>query len=213
MSSWTRAAAPSLSTERNTRLTLPEATHLPISPRPTPMATASSWTGSVIKSTITVGSGANIAELSKGNVLVAYEVSNRMFDGYDGILGLAYAPLDDAFQMSQDTSQHRYTADEVRSGTRTNLVPYLTQLSDAGVMTDKMSFYTRRSFVHVGGGGANDPLNNGWMIVGGGEESTELYTGSFQTVKVLSDDWSLDQPKGSCRWKLDHPLRHVFKDR
>jgi hypothetical protein len=52
-----------------------------------------------------------------------------------------------------------------------------------------MSFYTRRSFVHVGGGGANDPLNNGWMIVGGGEESTELYTGSFQTVKVLSDDW------------------------
>jgi Eukaryotic aspartyl protease len=149
----------------------------------------SSWTGSVIKSTITVGSGANTAELSKGNVSVAYEVSNRMFDGYDGILGLAYALLDDAFQMPQDTSQQRYTADQVRAGTRTDLVPYLTQLSDAGVTSDKMSFYTRRSFMHVGGGGANDPLNNGWMIVGGGEESTELYTGSFQTVKVLSDEW------------------------
>jgi len=32
-------------------------------------------------------------------------------------------------------------------------------------------------------------LNQGWMIVGGGEESTDLYTGSFQTVKVLSDAW------------------------
>ena len=39
------------------------------------------------------------------------------------------------------------------------------------------------------GGGANDPLNQGWMIVGGGEESDDLYTGTFQTVKVLSDDW------------------------
>jgi hypothetical protein len=27
------------------------------------------------------------------------------------------------------------------------------------------------------------------MIVGGGVESTDLYTGSFQTVKVVSDDW------------------------
>jgi hypothetical protein len=27
------------------------------------------------------------------------------------------------------------------------------------------------------------------MIVGGGEEATDLYTGSFQTVKVLSDAW------------------------
>lgn len=140
----------------------------------------SGWTGSVIESTITVGSGANTAKLSNGNVSVAYEVRGQMFDGYDGILGLAYAPLDDAFQMPQDTSQHRYTADQVRAGTRTDLVPYLTQLSEAGVATDKMSFYTRRSFMQVGGGGANDPLNNGWMIVGGGEESTELYTGSFQ---------------------------------
>ncbi len=149
----------------------------------------SSFTGYVIKSTITVGSGTNIAELSNGNVSVAYEVSGQMFDGYDGILGLAYAPLDDAFQMPQDTSQQSYTADQVRGGTRTDLVPYLTQLSEAGVVTDKMSFYTRRSFPHVGGGGENDPLNNGWMILGGGEESTELYIGSFQTVKVLSDDW------------------------
>ena len=188
MSYWTRAAAPSLSTKRNSRLTLPEATHLPIA-QTDAFGDGSSFTGYVIKSTITVGSGENIAELSKGNVSVAYEVSEQMFDGYDGILGLAYAPLHDAFQMPQDTSKQLYPADQVRAGIRTNLVPYLTQLSDAGVVTDIMSFYTHRSFIHVGGDVANDPLNNGWMILGGGEESTDLYTGSFQTVKVLSDDY------------------------
>jgi len=39
------------------------------------------------------------------------------------------------------------------------------------------------------GGGANDPLNQGTMIIGGGVESKDLYTGAFQDVKVLSDEW------------------------
>jgi hypothetical protein len=149
----------------------------------------SSWTGAVIKSTLTVGTGAASAVLTAGNVAIAYEASADMFGQTDGILGLAYAPLDDAFQMPQDTSQHHFTSDEVRTGTKHDLVPYLTQLASTGVVSDKISFSTRRSFVHVGADDANDPLNKGWMIVGGGEESTDLYTGAFQTVKVLSDDW------------------------
>jgi hypothetical protein len=151
----------------------------------------SSWTGAVIKSTLTVGSGTASATLTGGNVAVAYQASTdpSMFGKTDGILGLAYAPLDDAFQMPQDTSKHHFTSDEVRTGTKSDLVPYLTQLAGAGVTSDKISFYTRRSFVQVGAGDANDPLNKGWMIVGGGEESTDLYTGTFQSVKVLSDQW------------------------
>ena len=112
-----------------------------------------------------------------------------MFQGADGILGLAYAPLDDAFTMPRDTWSQQYTATQVRGGKQGDLVPYLTQLATADVTSDIISFLTRRSFVHVGGGDANDPLNQGGMIVGGGEESPDLYTGSFQTVKVLSDAW------------------------
>jgi Eukaryotic aspartyl protease len=149
----------------------------------------SSWTGAVINSTLAVGSGNAIATLKAGNVAVAYDASADMFGKTDGILGLAYAPLDDAFKMPQDTSQHHYTSVQVRTGTESDLVPYLTQLADAGVTSDKIAFYTRRSFVHVGAGNANDLLNNGWMVVGGGEESTDLYTGAFQSVKVLSDEW------------------------
>jgi hypothetical protein len=149
----------------------------------------SSWTGAVIKTTISVGEGASAAVLPGGNAAVAYSSSDNMFRSADGILGLAYAPLDDAFTMPQDTWQHQYTATQVRSGKKGNIVPYLTQLSAAGVTSDIISFLTRRSFTHVGGGDVDDPLNQGWMIVGGGEESTDLYTGSFQTVKVVSNDW------------------------
>jgi hypothetical protein len=149
----------------------------------------STWTGAVIKTTITAGTGASDVVLQGGNAAIAYQASSNMFGATDGILGLAYAPLDDAFQMPLDTWKTQYTSTQVRTGTPNDLVPYLTQLANAGVISDKIAFYTRRSFVHVGGGNGNDPLNQGWMVVGGGEESTDLYTGSFQSVKVLSDAW------------------------
>jgi hypothetical protein len=149
----------------------------------------STWTGAVIETTITMGDGASAVALPGGNLSVAYTASSDMFDSADGILGLAYAPLDDAFTMPADTWKNKYTSTQVRSGKQSDLVPYLTQLTNAGVTSDIISFLTRRSFIHVGGGGANDPLNQGWMIVGGGVESTDLYTGSFQNVKVVSDEW------------------------
>jgi len=149
----------------------------------------SSWTGAVINTQVAMGSGAAAIILPNSNAAIAYTASGNMFGSTDGILGLAYAPLDDAFTMPDDTWAHQYTDTEVRAGKQGVIEPYLTQLTDEGVTSDKISFLTRRSFVHVGGGDANDPLNQGWMIVGGGEESTDLYTGAFQTVTVLADDW------------------------
>jgi hypothetical protein len=150
----------------------------------------SSWTGAVIKTQISAGNGAAPVVLDGGNASIAYSVSgDNMFGATDGILGLAYAPLDDAFTMPQDTWQQQYTSVQVRSGKQGTIQPYLTQLAAAGVTSDIISFVTRRSFVHVGGGGANDPLNQGLMILGGGAENTTLYTGDLQSVKVVSDAW------------------------
>jgi hypothetical protein len=149
----------------------------------------STWTGAVIHTNLTMGAGDTNVVLPGGNAAIAYTASADMFGQTDGILGLAYAPLDDAFQMPQDTWQDQYTSTQVRTGQHVDLVPYLTQLADQGIVSDIISFYTRRSFVHEGGGGASDPLNQGWMIVGGGQEATDLYTGTFQAVKVLSDAW------------------------
>jgi hypothetical protein len=149
----------------------------------------SSWTGAVIKTTVGAGDGATLVALPGANAAVAYDESANMFRAADGILGLAYAPLDDAFQMPDVTWPKRYTATQLRQGEPAQIEPYLTQLAKQGIVSDKVSFYTRRSFIHAGGGDAADPLNQGWMIIGGGEESTDLYTGAFQTAKVLADDW------------------------
>jgi hypothetical protein len=148
----------------------------------------STWTGAVITAKLSIGETGGTIDLADGNVAIAYQQSASMFRQADGILGLAYAPLDDAFAMPDDTWAHKYTSTQVRAGKQAPLKPYLTQLEDEGVASDTISFLTRRSFVHEGGG-ANDPLNQGWMIVGGGVECTDLYTGGFQTVKVLSDAW------------------------
>ena len=76
----------------------------------------SSWTGAVIQTKLTVGTGSNAVCLSNGNAAIAYTRSANMFRSADGILGLAYAPLDDAFTMPQDTWQHKYTSTQVRAG-------------------------------------------------------------------------------------------------
>jgi aspartyl protease len=149
----------------------------------------SNWTGAVIKTAVIIGSGASSVTLKDTNAAVTYSQSANMFRSADGILGLAYAPLDDAFAMPQDSLKNRYAAAQVRAGKRTDLVPYLTQLEQEGVASDKIAFFTRRSFVHEGSSRETDPQNQGWMIVGGGEESSDLYTGAFQTVKVVSDAW------------------------
>lgn len=149
----------------------------------------SHWTGAVIQTTVTAGDGANALVLSGANVAVAYDESKDMFRGCDGILGLAYAALDDAFQMPQNTWPQRYSADELQSGERTTIKPYLTQLADAGTVSDKFAFVTKRSFPSMGGSGAKDPVNQGVMVLGGGEEANDLYTGSFQVAKVLTDEW------------------------
>jgi hypothetical protein len=148
----------------------------------------SHWTGAVITTTVAVGDGSSQIALPGANASVTYDQSANMFRQADGILGLAYAPLDEGFTMPDLTWPKKYTTQQVVQGSLAQVVPYLTQLDSHDVVSDIVSFYTLRSFAHTGGG-ANDPLNNGWMILGGGQESTDLYTGPFQTLKVLADQW------------------------
>lgn len=149
----------------------------------------SSWTGALINTVVAAGDGTHAVSIQDANVSIAYEESRDMFRGCDGILGLAYAPLDDAYAMPGPTWPKKYNAAQVQSGRRGEVKPYLTQLADEGVVYEKVSFLTRRSFARMGAGGMDDPVNQGWMIIGGGEEATDLYTGEFSSVKVLADEW------------------------
>lgn len=160
-------------------------------------ADGSGFTAAVIHASVSIGE-VRRATLANANVAIAYEETGGMFDGFDGILGLAYAALDDAAFMPETTwrKRNRYTHLQVARHQHGRIKPYLTQLSDKDVVlenkhvvSDVMAFYTRRSTVHYGAGVVNDPLNHGWMIVGGGEECKDLYAGAFQTARVLSQKW------------------------
>jgi hypothetical protein len=148
----------------------------------------SSWTGAVIHTSVSIGEVRRVA-IPDANVAIAYYERKGVFDGYDGILGLAYTALDDAALMPKETWPKRYTQRGLQRNLHKRIKPYLNQLAKKGITFDKISFYTRRSTIHYGAGVANDPLNHGWMIVGGGEEAKDLYFGRFQTARVMSQKW------------------------
>ncbi|WP_028766357.1 hypothetical protein [Shewanella fidelis] len=96
-----------------------------------------------------------------------------------------------------------------------DIIPYFTELTQHGLTANKFAFYSRRSSVHFTADSNaasfsakksadkaekaaqqahfaqlnQDPLNQGWLIIGGGEEHTELYQGEFTTISVVEDKY------------------------
>ena len=149
----------------------------------------SNWIGSVVRTDVKVSASAASADLPSVAVAVAYHETADMFGKAQGILGLAYESLDDAYVLKRPTVPPNYTPNEIRTGRITHVEPYFMQLEKAGLVANKYSFYTRRSVIHASNNPAADPLNNGFLILGGGEEATDMYSGSFQDAIVLSDDY------------------------
>lgn len=150
----------------------------------------SGWIGAVIRTDITMGEGAEALTLPKVNTAISYAQSTSMFGKYEGIMGLAYSKLNDAFIMPGPTFPPKHSYNDVQNSRKTFLDPYFTQLEDSGLVSNKFAMYTLRSQVSLAMATvADDPLNNGFLILGGGEESTDLYTGPFQNVRVLHDQW------------------------
>jgi hypothetical protein len=150
-----------------------------------------SWLGAVVYSDVVAGSGEQSATLKQVSIAVAYAESSDMFGKSSGILGLAYTRLDKAFTMPGVTWPPKYTYNQIQQqGRVTFLEPYFTELEAQGTVANRFAFYTKRSLrCQATPNAANNKLNQGLLILGGGEESKDLYTGGFQSVSVLSDDW------------------------
>jgi len=116
-----------------------------------------SWAGAVIQTAVARGEGADQLSLPGTNVAIAYHESKDMFGKADGILGLAYAALDTAFQMPAPTWPKKYSLKQIQGGKPCEIVPYLTQLAGTGLVSDKFAFYTLRSYIHVGGPSSDAP--------------------------------------------------------
>ncbi|HET6485999.1 MAG TPA: pepsin-like aspartyl protease, partial [Spirochaetia bacterium] len=86
------------------------------------------WIGSVVKTDVAAGAGGETVDLPGVALAVAYHESANMFGRSQGILGLAYQSLDDALVLTRPTVPPTYTPNEIRSGRRTFIEPYFTQL-------------------------------------------------------------------------------------
>ncbi len=150
----------------------------------------SEWIGGVVLTDVGMGSGHQSVTLPKVNVAVAYHATQNMFRQSNGILGLAYTRLNSAYTLPGPTLPPHFTFNQIQNGTKTFLEPYFTQLEDAGVVANKFAFYTLRSMISRATSDiSTDPLNNGYMILGAGEESTDLYSGPFQNARVVDDEF------------------------
>ncbi len=149
-------------------------------------ADSSNWIGGVVETDVSIGTNGLV--LPKVNIAVAYHATQSMFRASQGILGLAYTKLNNAYEMPGPTIPPKYTFNQIQDGKVTYVQPYFTQLEEAGLVANKFAFYTLRSMINMATKNPKtDPLNNGWLILGGGEEATDLYSGAFQVARVVHD--------------------------
>jgi len=104
------------------------------------------------------------------------------------------------------TDDHQHNSNQLRAFKKFlwqypehDVKPYFTELEEKGLVANKFAFYSKRSSVHVATNKNSisntakqeqllqDPLNHGYLILGGGEEFNELYQGKFKEVPVLHD--------------------------
>jgi hypothetical protein len=167
------------------------------------------WAGPVIMTNLTMGSGGNAVTLKNAPMALAAEQEANNFGAADGILGLAYTPLNGGTNLHSYLVQKKInpavtfpwpfpvknTAAAVTQFEKflssmppQSITPYFTLLEEQGITPNKFAFYTLRSAVSAAQADpSQDPLNGGYLILGGGEEQNDLYTGDFVNVDVLDD--------------------------
>jgi hypothetical protein len=167
------------------------------------------WSGPVIQTSLTMGSVGHEASV-KTYLAVADEQLPNNFGPADGILGLAFNALNSAFDLKAYFTSERVEppvsypwpfpvsastaavqkVEEflARMGQEIDLEPYFTTLEQAGVARNMFAFYTLRSVPNMASANpADDPLNDGIFVLGGGLEQTDLYNGEAISVAVLDD--------------------------
>lgn len=168
------------------------------------------WAGPLLDTDVTLGG----VGLPQAPIALTAVQEKDNFGQADGILGLAYNALNDAYDLSTELqkkgvnppdtypwplkiagTQAALTAFEqsLPVSLQTTVDPYFTALEGQSIVANKLAFYTLRSFPRISDANAplatlaQDKLNQGFLIVGGGEEQTDLYTGVFQAVSVVDD--------------------------
>ncbi len=168
------------------------------------------WAGPMVNTRVSFGSGISLASTT---IAIWSVQDTSVFKGATGIMGLAYNGLNHAYdlmkwfeQEQMPASSHPWPFSEQDFSTFDSdfrqiirkydihgqpVAPYFDDLENSGVVANKFAFHTHRSWVSKRAGSdaaiASDPLNHGIFVLGGGEEQTDLYEGTFVEVNVLDE--------------------------
>jgi len=170
------------------------------------------WAGPLINTNLIIGDGKNNINLKRSHVAITSVQEQNNFVGVQGILGLAFNGLNMAYDLKNALAKKAspyshpwpYKAKDFKSFNQKfrqlmathdiperEVMPYFTELEEQGVIANKFAFYTLRSRTHHAtkdkSKAAGDPLNNGFFVIGGGEEQKDLYVGgldAFLTAEV-----------------------------
>jgi len=166
------------------------------------------WAGPLIQTRISFGDNENSITLEEGYLAITDASLPSNFGNADGILGLAYKGLNQGYNLSAFFQQHQLPSTSfpwpfsvVNSATGLSqllalfqtlqfedIPPCFEQLQQQVNIPNKFAFYTLRSYPSFASlTPETDPLNQGFFILGGGEDKVDLYTGSFTDVPVLDD--------------------------
>jgi hypothetical protein len=176
-------------------------------PQPTTLAQVilygtGGWAGPVLGTQVSLGG----VSLAGAQIALALDQEPNNFGEADGILGLAYNALNSASDTGKPTYPWPYPVKgtaasliaferQLENYQTTDVDPYFSQLAGQGVVANKFAFYTLRSFPRVAAADAalatlaGDPYNQGFLILGGGDDpaQADLYNGNFANVAVVDD--------------------------
>lgn len=167
------------------------------------------WAGPLVTTNVSLGKSAPL--LKNAYLAIADDQLPDNFGAADGILGLAYGALNQAynlatyladqkikpavtypwpFSVANSTAALAQVQSIFKSLRYDDIPPYFQQLETQRLTSNKFAFYTLRSYPSMATSDpSSDPLNSGYFILGGGEEQNDLYNGDFVNVDVLDDAW------------------------
>lgn len=175
---------------------------------------AGSWHGPVVKTTVRLGIFGHSISLPQTYVAIAkesQETKESCFKKADGIMGLAYQPLNHAYrctdkitcEMSEQAFFEKALAEPNESAiinlktadyVATTLPSYFSELEQRQINADKFAFWLHRSSVYnVDGNCVRAALahrkNHGLFVIGEPIFHRDLYAPPIRSVKVLHDKY------------------------
>ena len=173
---------------------------------------AGTWSGPVLRTRLAFGSGEHARGIDDADVARIESNAQAYYDA-DGIFGLAYAGLDTAHDCTQLLDEREInpthtwpwpfatsTAEELsafksllRQQPAVTLKPCFSALEEEGVLRNLFALRIGRALVHVLDDAATpeqlaaDPLNDGLLILGGGEHCQDHYDGPMHSIRIVHD--------------------------